>query len=105
MGDNKYGPLYTRDDVMRIIEKCIDATITSEHETYEIVREYQGKLSGDMPIFVLLAKDRTAAGTISDYDARQSLSAPRHHLDMIAKAHSDFTAWAENNPDKMKDPD
>jgi predicted MPP superfamily phosphohydrolase len=105
MGDNKYGPLYTRDDLMAIIGKCIDADVAGESEAYEIVREYKGKLSGDMPIFVLLAKDKTAAGTIRDYDARQSISAPKHHLDMVAKAHSDFEEWANHHPDKMKDPD
>lgn len=105
MADNKYGKLYTVDDVLSIVETCLETGIEDEGEALEIINNHVGKFSGDMPVFVMSAKDRRALGAIRHYRDNQSPGAPSGHLASIDRAIADFEKWRNNNPDKMRNPD
>lgn len=105
MADNKYGKLYTRDDVLAIIEICIEAGVDNSTDAWKHIDGYKGKLSNNMPVFVLLGQDRRALGTVRYYRDHQGSDAPNEHIRMIEKSLDDFDQYRIDNPHKMKMPD
>lgn len=65
----------------------------------------------DMPVFILLAKDKLAVPTIARYaniahgiENKEERRAPEWHDD-LAEVQKSFVEFMQNNPDKMKLPD
>jgi hypothetical protein len=103
MADNKYGNLYTREDVIDIFKKILDDDILDSDK--KAIDAHQGKLSGDMPVMVLLGQDRRALGAVKFYQGNQSPDASQHHLDLIDKTVGDFEVWRTDHSFTMKEPD
>jgi hypothetical protein len=109
MADNKYGELYTEDELVKVVEMAVQAVLdlcASNEDTNEIwgrfseanIREVARAdivrtfLPGE-PLFVLRGKDRRAQGAIRWYRDHQFPSAPAEHLDSIDEALARFEAY------------
>lgn len=117
--DNKYGELYTEDEVVRIVQIAVDSALeyaTNGDEPREIramfsdgnIREVARAdinrmfLPGE-PLFVLRGQDRRAIGAIRWYRDHQFPSARPEHLDSIDEALARFEAY--RNLAGTKEPD
>lgn len=56
----------------------------------------------DEPVFVFRARDRIALGVLNFY---RSQVPPGEHRQAITKRMDDFEEFAEQNPERMKEPD
>lgn len=107
MADNKYGRIFTENDVQKILdfvngEDEDNLTDVLDGMDAEGVRF---KWEADEPVFVLRARDKTAEGAVRYYRDHQRPNAPANHLDGAEKSVNAFRDYRQNHPEMMKDPD
>lgn len=107
MADNKYGRLFTQEDVEKIVE-LMDPSGFDAGSARVAIEELgsEAKFPVDEPLFVLRAQDRYAGPAIGHYLEMckvADLSEP--HVNAVNAAWQDFQEFFDSNPDKVKDPD
>ena len=107
--DNKYGEMYSEDELVKVVEMAVQAVIDlcadgedtneiwgrfSEANIREVARSDIERLflPGE-PLFVLRGQDRRALGAIRWYRDHQFPSANQDHLDSIEEALARFEAY------------
>jgi hypothetical protein len=103
--DNKYGKLFTVEDVHEIVEKAIESEVESKLDVDDIIQRHEGKFAGDEPVFVLLARDRYARGTLHQYYdlCERGRKVPPEHLNVVERTINDFEEYAAQNTVKHPD--
>jgi len=113
--DNKYGRIFTQDDVRMILERY-DPEFSdgefgdSDENLADLLRDMDAsgvrfKFEPDEPLFVFRGHDKRAAGGIRHYRDHQSPNAPRNHVYAIEAALRAFDDYRQANPGKMREPD
>lgn len=105
MACNKYGRIFTQDDVYSIVEHAIEREFEETEDLTLYLEDFKGRFDKDEPLFVLRARDKRAIAAVRNYRDNQNPRAPQNHLDGIEKAMSEFEAFRVKNVDKMKEPD
>ena len=119
--DNKYGELYTEDELVAIVQTAVDEVIKlcgkdrdedvtdilerfNEGNIREVARTENNRmfLPGE-PLFVLRGQDRRALGAIRWYRDHQFPSAPQDHLDSIEEALARFEVYRKMAATKEPD--
>jgi hypothetical protein len=102
--DNKYGKLFTADDVRQIVERCLEEDVDNETHAEHIIDQYEGKFAGAEPVFVLLGRDRYARGTLHKYYdlCERGQKVDPEHLRVVERTINDFEEYAAVNT--VKDP-
>jgi hypothetical protein len=118
LADNKYGELYTEDEVVKVVEMAVQAVIDlcangedtnevwgrfSEGDIREVARTNTRIWHPGEPLFILRGQDRRALGALRWYRDHQFPNAPREHLDSIDEAVARFEAY--RNLAATKEPD
>jgi len=110
MPDNKYGEIYTEDEVVKIVEMAVQAVIDwsadgkgsveeiwssfSEGNIREVARtDIERRFLPGEPLFILRGQDRRALGAVRWYRDHQWPSADKEHLDRIDEALARFEAY------------
>jgi hypothetical protein len=100
--DNKYGRLFTIDDVLTLMAAA-DGPV---NKTFgQIIEGFEGKFPQDEPVFLLRAQDKRALGAIRFYRERQRFDADHDHLMGVEQAVRDFENFRHHHPDRLKEPD
>jgi hypothetical protein len=117
MSDNKYGRIFTEDDVREMINSAVFVGIEVAEESDDpqhfngdavfdaVSTGFTTRFPEDEPVFVLRARDKRALAALRYYRDHQSQNAPTNHLDGIEKAYKDFDDFATNHRELMKEPD
>jgi hypothetical protein len=119
MADNKYGELYSEDELVKVVEMAVQAVIDlcangedtneiwgrfSEANIREVARaDIERSWKPGEPLFVLRGQDRRALGAIRWYRDHQFPSAPQEHLDKIDEAVARFEAYRKMAATKEPD--
>ena len=109
MADNKYGELYTEDEVVKLVKDAVKQAIImtdsgepeeeieevfSEGNIREVARtEIERVFKPGEPLFILRGQDRRALGAIRWYRDHQWPSATQAHLDSIDEALAFFEQY------------
>lgn len=109
MADNKYGEIYTEDELIEVVQMAVDAVLGlvnsgedhneiklrfNEADIREVARsDIDRKFLPGEPLFVLRGKDRRALGAIRWYRDHQWPNATPEHLDGIDEALARFEAY------------
>jgi hypothetical protein len=110
MSDSKYGRLFTEQDLIdfayHVGEELagVDRGF-SKDQLDSMVDDFTGKFPPGEPLFLLRARDKRALGAVRHYRDHQSQKAPSNHLDGVEKAYRQFSLFAEEHPDLMREPD
>jgi len=122
MADNKYGEVYTEDELVALVTLAVDEVIrlnTDDGEDFEEIRsrftdgnirevartEIERVFGAGEPLFILRGKDRRALGAIRWYRDHQWPNATKQHLDSIDEAVAFFESYRKLEASKMKEPD
>ncbi len=118
MADNKYGRIFTENDVLAIISRVANTKETRGIDPEQLLREVlecdgpfddydelRLKFDADEPLFILRGRDKRAAGAIMHYRDHQSPSAPHNHTAAIDAAFLAFNTYRQEHPGMMKEPD
>lgn len=110
MADNKYGRLFTEDDLRNVVQKAMEQSITGDDGLDKIlVQMYEDgefTFGKDEPLFALRGQDKLAVQAISDYGSISSANGV--HQDQqhaVQKALDQFKVWQRAHPDRVKLPD
>jgi hypothetical protein len=109
MPDNKYGEIYTEDEVVSIVEMAVEAAVNlctsgqdqanikeyfTEGNIREVARtDIERRFLPGEPLFILRGQDRRALGAVRWYRDHQWPSADKEHLDRIDEAVARFEAY------------
>jgi len=99
--DNKYGRIFTEEDVKRLLQD--DRYFVSGRPVEEILDEFEGKFPKNEPVFVLRGQDKRAIGALRYYRDHQDPRAPLSHLDSVDKAYDRFSDFRIHH--ETKEPD
>lgn len=108
--DSKYGRIFTEHDLLAFAHHVgselagVDRGF-SKDQLSGMLAEFDGRFPMDEPLFVLRARDKRALGAVRHYRDHQSAQAPTNHLDGVEKAYRQFSLFAEENPELMREPD
>lgn len=111
MSDNKYGNLYTEDDVKKIVQHCMEQEIQGDDELMEIIERLRAddglKFMAGEPLFVLRGKDRLALAAVRCYLERceGSQHVPAAHIDSVVTAVHGFECFRADFPEVLDFPD
>jgi hypothetical protein len=110
MADNKYGRIFTEEDLRNVVANAIDEKIDGEDGLDQIiVRMYDNgefKFPKDEPLFMLRAQDQLAVQAISDYSsmsAANGVNQDQQHA--VQQALDQFKVWQRVHSDRVKLPD
>jgi hypothetical protein len=106
MADNKYGRLFTIEDVEKIVAASgAEMTDVEGILAQEDAVGTQFKFPADEPLFLARAQDRYAEGAVRSYVhvINASPRVPDAHKDMAMKTARDFRDYRDNH--EVKDPD
>ena len=121
MADNKYGELYTEDEVVKIVQMAVQSMIElvgnsditngldidghfSEGNIREVARtEIERVFHPGEPLFVLRGQDKRALGAVRWYRDHQWPGSKHDHIDSIDEALARFEAYRKLG--RMKEPD
>ena len=109
IADNKYGELYTEDELVKIVQMAVASALefSNDGETPEQVKErfsdpdirevartdIDRKFNPGEPLFILRGQDRRALGAIRWYRDHQWPNATQEHLDSIEEAVAFFEQY------------
>ena len=109
MADNKYGELYTEDEVVKLVQMAVDASLSfvnngeassevkerfNEGDIREVARtEISRVFHPGEPLFVLRGQDRRALGAVRWYRDHQWPNATQEHLNNIEEALAFFEQY------------
>jgi hypothetical protein len=119
VADNKYGEIYTEDEVVEVVQLAVDGVLElldkgidkntiklsfSDGDIREAARTEVDRhwLPGE-PLFILRGQDRRALGAVRWYRDHQWPNAEREHLERIDDAVAAFEAYRKLGA--MKEPD
>lgn len=118
MSDDKYGRIFTEEDVKRIVgltlEEAADILPTAQVTMTQTVDDIMSlvwsdavKLTfpADEPIFLLRAQDKRALAAVRYYRDHQSPRAPVKHEQNVDHAMQKFERFRVQHPDRLKEPD
>lgn len=109
--DNKYGNVYTEDDLKKIVQRCMEQDIQGEDDLMGIIEHLQAgdelKFMADEPLFVLRGKDRLALAAVRCYLERceGSQHVPAAHIDSVTTAVHGFENFRAEFPEVLDFPD
>jgi hypothetical protein len=119
MADNKYGEIYTEDEVVEVVQMAVDGVLKlidegldrneiklrfNEGDIREVARtEIERHWLPGEPLFILRGQDRRALGAVRWYRDHQWPNAEQEHLDRIDNAVDLFEAYRSIGA--MKEPD
>ena len=109
--DNKYGNLYTEDDVKKIVQRCMEHEIAGEDELMELIESLRAqdelKFMDGEPLFVLRGKDRLSLAAVRCYLERceSSQHVPAAHIDSVVTACHAFEGFRADYPEVLDFPD
>jgi hypothetical protein len=117
--DNKYGELYTEDEVVQLVRMAVESAVSyvDNGESQEDVLERFGdadirevartdidrRFNPGEPLFVLRGQDKRALGAVRYYRDHQWPNATQQHLDSVDAAVERFEAYRSLG--HMKEPD
>jgi hypothetical protein len=108
MTDNKYGRLFTRDDVEKIVNlvRKFDEESGSRVDLDLVISDNAFTFPADEPLFVIRAKDQLGLAQVRNYGTLcRARGCKAAHLDGIDRAERDFEAFRREHSDRMKKPD
>jgi hypothetical protein len=111
MADNKYGSIYTEDDLKMIVERCMESDIQGEDELMVVIESLrlqdQLKFMHDEPLFLLRGKDRLALSAVRCYLERceNSQYVSSAHIDSVVSAVRSFEDFRAAFPEALDFPD
>lgn len=105
MADNKYGRIFTEEDVHQIVRHAVEFEFSSEEDLTDFLEGFEGKFPKDEPTFTLRAQDRRAISAIRFYSDHQSPKVSMKHEESIDDTLAEFDRWRKENPDRLKEPD
>jgi hypothetical protein len=113
--ENKYGRLFTLEDVRRIAARVVAARYDpDESATAPLPQAVDNAIVGldgdgelrlppDEPLFLLRGQDHASPGVLIAYlDRCDELGAPEEHLHGIAQAHRALVEWQLTYPWRVK---
>lgn len=119
MADNKYGELYTEDEVVQLVKMAVESAVNfmdngespddvlerfTDADIREVARtDIERKFHPGEPLFVLRGQDKRALGAVRFYREHQWPSATQEHLNSVDAAVERFEAY--RNLGHMKEPD
>jgi hypothetical protein len=109
MADDKYGRIFTEEDVLKIVSGFLGAA--GQRFDAEDIRERIGDIEGffpsDEPLFILRGQDKRALGCVRNYRtmAVYGVKVSREFEKGLDAAVAAFEQFRIDNPDRMKDPD
>lgn len=111
--DNKYGQLYTAQDLANIAAVLLHGVVPPENlqesiqeAVTHVARSSKLHFPVDEPLFLLRAQDQAAPAAIHGYlDAAKFNGAAPAHQDSITRSAIEFVQWQAANPNKVKIPD
>jgi hypothetical protein len=119
MADNKYGEIYTEDELVEVVQLAVTSVLEqvannvdfneiklrfNEADIREVARaDIERTWKVGEPLFILRGQDRRALGAVRWYRDHQWPNAPREHLEAIDEAVARFEAY--RNIGSMKEPD
>lgn len=109
IADNKYGEIYTEDEVVKLIQMAVDSVLDmvanradkseikesfSEGNIREVARtDIERVWKPGEPLFILRGQDRRALGAVRWYRDHQWPNAEREHLERIDEALAFFESY------------
>ena len=109
IADNKYGELYTEDELVQVVRMAVEETIGlcesgetddmvwerfTEGNIREVARtEIERKFKPGEPLFILRGQDRRALGAVRWYRDHQWPNATQEHLESIDEALAFFESY------------
>ena len=121
MADNKYGELYTEDELVKVVRMAVQSMVEmvgnsditnsmrtdqrfSDANIREVARtDINRVFHPGEPLFVLRGQDRRALGAIRWYRDHQWPSAPQEHFDSIDEALAFFEEYRKLASSKEPD--
>jgi hypothetical protein len=119
MADNKYGEIYTEDELVEVVQMAVDGVLRlvkdgedhneiklrfNDGDIREVARtDIERKFLPGEPLFILRGQDRRALGAVRWYRDHQWPNATPEHLDSIDEAIARFEAYRKMAA--MKEPD
>jgi len=119
MADNKYGEIYTENEVVEIVQMAVDGVLKliregesedeiklrfNDGDIREVARTEIDRIwKAGEPLFILRGQDRRALGAVRWYRDHQWPNAEREHLEAIDEAVARFEAYRKIGV--MKEPD
>jgi hypothetical protein len=119
MADNKYGEIYTEDEVVQLVQMAVkevlkgiregndEAVINdvfNEGDIREVARtEIERKFLPGEPLFILRGQDKRALGAVRWYRDHQWPNATQEHIDKVDDAVALFEEYRKVGA--MKEPD
>lgn len=122
MSDNKYGRIFTEEDVKQFIGMAFVAGEEAENDSptsagggehgcdvdalFEAFDGEEFRFPEDEPMFVMRGQDRLALGTLRKYqELAEAHECDQDHLNTIEQTLRQFEHFRVSNPDKIKKPD
>ena len=119
MADNKYGEVYTEDELVQVVQMAVKEVLSAVHQGHtddviidtfneadirEVARtEIERKFSAGEPLFILRGQDRRALGAVRWYRDHQWPNATTEHTEKIDDAVALFEEYRKVGV--MKEPD
>jgi hypothetical protein len=123
MMDNKYGHLYTADDMIAFARIIASSDIGDSDKDWNgadwteddlaavktMLNDFEGRFPNDEPLFLLRGQDRRALGCVRNYrtmiDYGGGKRGSKELLVGLDGAVNQFETFRAEHPDRMKDPD
>lgn len=119
MADNKYGEIYTEDELVQVVQMAVKEALRAVHDGHtddviidtfnegdirEVARtEVERKFLPGEPLFILRGQDRRALGAVRWYRDHQWPNATTEHIEKIDDAVALFEEYRKVGA--MKEPD
>lgn len=119
MADNKYGEVYTEDELVQVVQMAVDSTLKmvandvdfneikltfNDGDIREVARtDIERTWKPGEPLFILRGQDRRALGAVRWYRDHQWPNAEQDHLDRIDEAVAFFESYRKLSGTKEPD--